>query len=54
MGDFLTQSPNNGGLGLSTMTVSGIFLVIIIVLVAYLTISRVDLEEAAETPALES
>ncbi|MEO8547725.1 MAG: hypothetical protein ABI422_05090 [Sphingomicrobium sp.] len=51
MGDFLTQAPKDGGLGFSTMPVSGIFLVIIIGLVAYLTISRIDLEEATETPA---
>ena len=41
-GDYLTQAPKDGGLGLSTMTVSAVFLVIIIVLVAYLTISKVD------------
>lgn len=42
MGDFLTQRPKDGGLGLSTMTVSAIFLVIIVALVAYLTASKVD------------
>ena len=42
MGDYLTQAPKNGGLGFSTMTISAIFLVIIIVLVAYLTVSKVD------------
>jgi uncharacterized membrane-anchored protein len=42
MGDYLTQAPKDGGLGFSTMTVSAIFLVIIIVLVAYLTVSKVD------------
>ena len=47
LGDFLTQSPNDGGLGLSTMTVSGIFFVIIILLVAYLTMSGIDREEGA-------
>lgn len=41
-GDYLTQAPKDGGLGLSTMTVSAVFLVIIIVLVAYLTISKID------------
>lgn len=46
-GDFLTQSHKDGGLGLSTMTVSGIFFVIIILLVAYLTVSGVDREESA-------
>ena len=42
MGDFLTQAPKDGGLGLSTMSVSAIFLVIIIALVTYLTVSKVD------------
>ncbi|MEO6248815.1 MAG: hypothetical protein ABIO85_09600 [Sphingomicrobium sp.] len=44
MGDFLTQAPKDGGLGLATMTVSAAFLVVIIGLVAYLTVSRVDRE----------
>ena len=42
MGDYLTQAPKDGGLGLSTMTVSAAFLVIIIALVAYLTVSKID------------
>lgn len=42
MGDFLTQAPKNGGLGLSTMTISALFLVVIVALVAYLTISKID------------
>ena len=42
MGDFLTQAPKDSGLGLSTMTVSAIFLAVIVALVAYLTISKVD------------
>lgn len=51
-GDYLTQAPKDGGLGLSTMTVSAVFLVIIIVLVAYLTISKVDaIERDGEPPA---
>ncbi len=44
MGDFLTQAPRDGGLGLSTMTISAVFLVIIVGLVAYLTISKIDVE----------
>ena len=51
MGDFLTQAPKDGGLGLSTMTVSAIFLIIIVALVAYLTISKVDAIEADGGPA---
>lgn len=50
-GDYLTQAPKDGGLGLSTMTVSAVFLVIIIVLVAYLTISKVDAIERDGAPA---
>jgi uncharacterized membrane-anchored protein len=42
MGDFLTQAPKDGGLGFSTMPVSGVFLIIIVGLVAYLTLSGVD------------
>ena len=42
MGDFLTQSPKDGGLGFSTMPVSGVFLIIIVGLVAYLTVSGID------------
>jgi uncharacterized membrane-anchored protein len=47
MGDFLTQAPKQGGLGLSTATVSTAFLLIIIGLVTYLTISRIDAVEPA-------
>lgn len=50
-GDFLTQSPKDGGLGLSTMSVSAAFLVIIIGLVAYLSISKVDAIEPLDLPA---
>jgi uncharacterized membrane-anchored protein len=42
VGDYLTQAPLNRGLGLSTMTVSAMFLVIIIALVSYLTVTKVD------------
>jgi uncharacterized membrane-anchored protein len=44
-GDFLTQNPKVGGLGISTMSVSGVFLIVIVVLVAYLTVTGVDREE---------
>lgn len=49
MGDFLTQPSKAGGLGLSTMPVSGVFLIVIIGLVAYLTVSGVDREEPITT-----
>lgn len=48
MGDYLTQAHKDGGLGFSTMPVSAVFLVIIVGLVAYLTISGADREEADE------
>ena len=51
-GDFLTQASKDGGLGLSTMSVSAVFLVIIIVLVAYLTISKIDAIEHDGGPAV--
>ena len=47
MGDFLTQAPKDGGLGLTTMGVSAVFLVVIVALVTYLTTSGVDREPAA-------
>lgn len=46
IGDWLTQAPRDGGLGFSTMPVSGVFLVIIVALVAYLTFRKVDRIEA--------
>lgn len=42
IGDLLTQAKAHGGLGLGTMPVSGIFVIIIVGLVMFLTISRVD------------
>jgi uncharacterized membrane-anchored protein len=42
IGDLLTQPSTNGGLGLGTMLVSGVFLVIIISLVIYMTVSKID------------
>lgn len=48
IGDYLTQAPKDHGLGLSTMQVSVVFLTVIVVLVAYLTITKID---AIERPA---
>lgn len=45
IGDYLTQAPKDRGLGFSTMSVSAVFLVIIVGLVLYLTISRIDTVE---------
>lgn len=42
IGDFLTQQPNAGGLGLSTTLTSSVFVALILALVVYLTISRRD------------
>ena len=47
IGDWLTQARAAGGLGLGTMPVSEIFLVIIVVLVAYLAIAKPDVEPVA-------
>ena len=42
IGDYLSQASDKGGLGLGTVGTSAIFLVAIIVLVTYLTITRAD------------
>ncbi|WP_203658202.1 COG4705 family protein [Actinocatenispora rupis] len=42
LGDFLSQPRHGGGLGLGTVATSGVFLGAILLLVAYLTLSRRD------------
>ncbi|MEO5866156.1 MAG: hypothetical protein ABIS14_15870, partial [Sphingomonas sp.] len=42
IGDLLTQAPKDGGLGIGTFTVSGIFLAIIVGLVGYLSFAPAD------------
>jgi uncharacterized membrane-anchored protein len=42
LGDFLTQPREAGGLGVGTMQVSGVFLIVIVGLVAYLSVTKVD------------
>lgn len=42
IGDYLTQAPDDGGLGFGTTMINTVFLVLILVLVAYLTITRKD------------
>lgn len=42
IGDLLSQSPDDGGLGLGTTVTSAVFLAIIVVLVGYLTVTRRD------------
>ena len=44
LGDLLSQPRNAGGLGLGTTATSGIFLTAIVILVAYLTITKTDVE----------
>ncbi len=53
IGDLLTQAPKDGGLGINTFTVSGVFLAIIVSLVAYLSFTRTDAnaERADAAPA---
>ncbi|MDO5370971.1 hypothetical protein [Paracoccus sp. (in: a-proteobacteria)] len=46
LGDFLSQPVANGGLGLGTAVTTEAFLAAILVLVAWLAISRVDLEQS--------
>jgi uncharacterized membrane-anchored protein len=42
LGDYFSQSPDSGGLGLGTVTTSVIFLVAILLTVIYLTITKKD------------
>ena len=50
IGDLITQPKSNGGLGVGTMPVSGVFLVIIVSLVVYLTRSGIDKPDRAQAP----
>lgn len=51
IGDFLTQARKDGGLGLSTTSVSAAFLAIIVALVTYLAISHADRDEPRPSAA---
>lgn len=51
IGDLLTQSNSDGGLGISSTLVNAAFFVVIIVLIGYLTASRVDQPAQAEDEA---
>ena len=42
IGDYLSQPPMDGGLGLGTVSTSAVFVVTIIALVIYLTRSQID------------
>lgn len=57
IGDFLSQAPDDGGLGINTFWINAAFLITIVVLIAYLTVSQVDQpreEEADGIPLPES
>jgi uncharacterized membrane-anchored protein len=43
IGDYLSQAPADGGLGLGTTGTSALFLIAILALVSYLTVSKKDL-----------
>jgi uncharacterized membrane-anchored protein len=51
IGDYLSQAKADGGLGLGTTVTSAIFLVTILVVVIYLSITRKDATETAEQRA---
>jgi uncharacterized membrane-anchored protein len=51
IGDYLSQSPHDGGLGLGTTGTSVLFLLTILGAVVYLSITRVDQREVAPEPA---
>ncbi len=53
IGDYLSQAPADGGIGLGTTATSGLFLAAIIATVAYLTITKRDVETAHDDHALE-
>ena len=48
IGDFLSQDKDAGGLALGTMTTSAIFLVAIVAVIAYLTVTHRDQIELLE------
>ena len=45
IGDLLSQAPENGGLGLGSVTINLTFLVTILCLVIYLSVTRIDATE---------
>ncbi len=53
IGDYLSQAPADGGIGLGTTATSGLFLAAIAATVAYLTITKRDVETAHDDHALE-
>jgi uncharacterized membrane-anchored protein len=50
LGDFLTQSPKHGGLGLGTTHVSQVFFALMVVLVGYLVVTKADQAKETKLP----
>ncbi|MGR6319838.1 hypothetical protein Q2K19_26700 [Micromonospora soli] len=50
LGDYLTQSRDDGGLGLGPVITSGLFLATILVLVGYLSVTKRDAPPPVDTP----
>src|SRR5947208_10238013 len=51
IGDYLSQAKADGGLGLGTVVTSALFLTAILAVVAFLSVTRRDVTEAASTEA---
>ena len=54
LGDYLTQSNDNGGLGLGTILTSILFLTTILITVIYLTITKKDVGVSISLPTVEA
>ena len=48
LGDFFIQSPKDGGMGISAGIINIMFFIIIISIVAYLTVSKIDIYDVSE------
>ncbi|MCB9078175.1 MAG: hypothetical protein H6631_11320 [Anaerolineaceae bacterium] len=54
IGDYLSQDPSNGGLGLGAALTSAIFLVAILAVVTYLTVTKYDFDATSEPVMVEA
>jgi uncharacterized membrane-anchored protein len=54
LGDYLSQPPDKGGLGLGTVGTSALFLVTILVLVTYPAVTRRDAIESEDERRAET
>lgn len=54
LGDYLSQSHNDGGLGLGTVLTSAFFLIAILITVTYLTITKKDAVAITDLPMVGS